>query len=97
MLFYVLRGPNIKIKGIKRGRMAGNAFVLAVLVMSFICMVLLWQYQDFREQAIFEQRQVQEMRRRTQSNLKMARESQGQGQPKRNEAVSSLEFPGKNR
>lgn len=47
--------------------------MLAILVMMFISMALIWQYQNFREQANLEQRQIREMRLQMKRNLDQAK------------------------
>lgn len=39
------------------------------MVMMFISMVLVWQYQNFHDQVLLEHRQVKEMQIAIQSNL----------------------------
>lgn len=53
-----------------------SALIVAILVMMFISMVLIWQYQNFRDQANLEQRQTQEMRSQIKRNLNEVRGAQ---------------------
>lgn len=71
--------------------------VLAILVMMFISMVLVWQYQNFSNQAKIEQRQIQELNAQVKNDLNLVKAHRRLVRFPKREAVSSLEFPEKNR
>lgn len=67
MRSYVLLDHRQKSKKILK--QPASALVLAIMVMMFISMILVWQYQNFHDQVLLEQRQVKEMQTAIQSNL----------------------------